>query len=146
MTEADWLVINRPIEPFTGGRVLFDELHFQKGHLPVTATATIFVKFQVQGFHSWPAAPKHRDYLASSHRHLFCVEVRCDVSHDDREVEFHDLLDFAKASFPAGDRGAASCEMMARQLGDVLSTRFNRSFEVTVSEDGEVGAIVRIAP
>jgi hypothetical protein len=64
------------------------------------------------------------------------------VQHDDREVEFHDLLDFAREHFPGGELGAQSCEMLARCLGMKIARRFQRAVEVTVSEDNEVGALV----
>ncbi len=102
--------------------------------------STIFVRFQVPGFHHWPEPTERRAYLGQRHRHLFHVEVRMEVGHDDREVEFHDLLDFARAQFPGGELGGQSCEMMARQLGKEIARRFGRAVEVTVSEDGEVGA------
>ena len=104
--------------------------------------STIFVRFQVPGFHHWPEPTSERAYLGQRHRHLFHVEVRMEVGHDDREVEFHDLLDFARAQFPGGELGGQSCEMMARQLGKEIARRFGRAIEVTVSEDGEVGAVV----
>lgn len=84
------------------------------GALPVTAR--IVVRFVAEGWHCWPAAPEHRSYLASRHRHLFHVEVRLPVVHEEREVEFHDLLDAAKVDFGSGEFGAASCETLARDL------------------------------
>ena len=105
-------------------------------------SSTIFVRFQVPGFHHWPEPTPQRAYLGQRHRHLFHVEVRTKVEHDDREVEFHDLLDFARSEFPGGELGAQSCEMMARSLGNKIARRFGRAVEVTVSEDGEVGAAV----
>lgn len=106
--------------------------------------ATIFVRFVVPGFHSWPDAPVHRGYLGHSHRHLFHVELRCSVEHDGREIEFHDLLDVARAAFPGGDLGGQSCETMARELAKKMARRYGRAFEVAVSEDGEVGALVSV--
>ena len=104
--------------------------------------STIFVRFQVPGFHHWPEPTERRVYLGHRHRHLFHVEVRIDVGHDDREVEFHDLLDFARTQFPGGELGGQSCEMMARSLGNKIARQFGRAVEVSVSEDGEVGAVV----
>lgn len=104
--------------------------------------ATIFVRFQVPGFHCWPEPTPERAYLGQRHRHLFHVEVRIKVAHDDREVEFHDLLDFAREALPGGELGAQSCEMLARALGAKVAARYRRAVEVSVSEDGEVGAVV----
>ena len=104
--------------------------------------AIIWVKHQAPGFHNWPDAPINRDYLAARHRHVFHVEVHISVAHDDREVEFHDLLDFVREAFPGGELGAQSCEMMARDLGKKIALRFGRACEVSVSEDGGVGSTV----
>lgn len=104
--------------------------------------AEIFIRFTFAGFHCWESAPEHRSYLASRHRHLFGVEVKCLVNNDDREIEFHDLLDESKAFFSEPERGNQSCEMMARALGEHLAKRYQRTFTVMVSEDGECGAQV----
>lgn len=104
--------------------------------------STIFVRFTQPGFHHWPEPTEGRAYLGQRHRHLFHVEARMSVSHDDREVEFHDLLDFARDAFPGGELGGQSCEMMARSLGEKIARRFGRAVQVTVSEDDEVGAVV----
>lgn len=104
--------------------------------------AEIFVRFTFAGFHCWEGAPAHRSYLATRHRHLFGVEVKCLVNNDDREIEFHDLLDESKNFFNDPERGNQSCEMMARILGEYLAKRYQRMFTVTVNEDGECGAQV----
>lgn len=105
----------------------------------------LFVTFTAPGWHCWPSAPEHRAYLAFSHRHLFHVKVRLEVSHEEREIEFHDLLEFAKTSFGEGDFGAASCETLARKLAQQVAETFDRPWvEVTVSEDGEAGATVTL--
>lgn len=108
----------------------------------------IWITFKMPGIHCWPTAPEHRDYLRQPHRHLFGVKVATAVDHDDREIEFHDLLDQAKAIFADGLEGpdalpiGRSCETMARRLGVYLSHAHKRLFTVTVDEDGECGATV----
>ncbi len=100
-----------------------------------------WVTCQFEGWHAWPDAPEPRAYLASPHRHLFKVLVELEVFHDDREIEFHDLLDFVRSQLPGPDLGARSCEMMAKALGHSILARFpGRDVLVSVSEDGEVGA------
>lgn len=112
-----------------------------------TIAAEIVVRFSVEGFHRWPGAPGNRYYLANIHRHLFYLEVTLAVTHDDREVEFHDLLDFCRVEFPGGDMGFMSCEMMARNLLTKIAQRWDgRAICVSVFEDNEVGAMVRYAP
>lgn len=113
----------------------------------MTEDAKITVRFQQVGFHCWPGAKGVRAYLAQRHRHVFHVDVATWVSHDDREIEFHDLKDEATAAFmllgnAEGDMGAMSCEVMARALGELLATQHSRAFEVTVWEDLEVGSTV----
>lgn len=112
------------------------------------SAATVFVRFAIEGWHSWPDAPDPRAYLRSQHRHLFHVEVRTEVMHDGREIEFHDLIVEAKAWLRMiggidGNFGLMSCESIARETADELAQRYARPFEVMVSEDGECGAVVR---
>lgn len=103
------------------------------------------VRFRVPGWHRWPDASTERAYLALSHRHLFHLEIRLEVFHDEREVEYHDLLDFCKGAFPGGDLGSQSCETMARTLAQQTAARYpGRLVEVHCFEDGEVGAIVML--
>lgn len=110
-----------------------------------TLQSEIVVRFTAEGWHCWPQAPDRRAYLRQSHRHLFHVEARLQVLHNDREVEFHDLLDFCRENFPSGDLGSRSCEMLASGLLDKIKDRHaGRSVSVGVFEDGEVGAVVSI--
>ncbi len=100
-----------------------------------------------EGWHAWPDAPQPRGYLASPHRHLFYVRAEVTVGHDDREIEFHDLMDFIVSCLPGPDLGAQSCEMIARKIVDALAEKYpNRAVGVSVSEDNEVGAVVRFTP
>ncbi len=101
------------------------------------------VRFEVIGFHRWPEATGVRAYLGQRHRHKFFVEATAEVYHDDREIEFHDLLDFCKSHFPGGDMGSRSCEQMAKDLVNDITRRFGlRRVTVKVFEDNEVGAEV----
>jgi len=101
------------------------------------------VRFTCQGWHCWPDAPEKRKYLASSHRHLFHIEVQIEVSHAEREIEYHDLLDFCQEKFVGGDMGSWSCETMAQYLIKEVASQYpGRPLLVSVYEDGEVGAVV----
>tara|TARA_R110002020_G_scaffold122026_5_gene277247 strand:- start:3970 stop:4314 length:345 start_codon:yes stop_codon:yes gene_type:complete len=105
----------------------------------------IFVKLSAPGFHHWENATTERDYLGATHRHLFLIEVCMPVTNQDREVEFHDLMDEVKALFPHNkNHGGMSCEMMASDIGEKLASKYNRRITVEVSEDGEAGARVII--
>lgn len=119
------------------------------------ALAKIWVTHRFTGFHAWPDAPPPRDYLSHSHRHAFHVRVSLHVEHDDREVEFHDLLSHVRLSaetlgkqvgYEIGpgmvrDLGAMSCEMIARNIAARIAGLYpGRLVECDVSEDGECGA------
>lgn len=100
-------------------------------------------KFDFIGFHCWPEASGVRDYLAQRHRHKFIVQAEIETRHDDREIEFHDFLDFCKNNTPRGDLGRLSCEQIGRQLVQAVAQRWpGRVVDVQVWEDGEVGARV----
>jgi hypothetical protein len=103
------------------------------------------VRLQVPGFHCWPGATGDRAYLAQRHRHLFHVEVKIETFHGDRELEFHDLLDFCREHFPGGELSGRSCEHMAEELLGAIAQKYpNRAVSVGVFEDGEVGAEVTL--
>jgi hypothetical protein len=123
--------------------------------MPIKEKATAWVTTRFVGFHLWPDAPRARDYIGRRHRHVFHVQVQVDVFHDDREVEFHDLLDLVNdavgalgepLSGGARDLGAMSCEMIARHLAEAIREQLpGRRIMVDVSEDGEVGAGVLLS-
>ena len=107
----------------------------------------IQVKYDVIGFHCWPEADGDRNYLADRHRHKFFYRVAIGVEHHDREIEFHDFLDFCKSNTLQGEMGRCSCEDMARHLIEKIADRWpNRNIEVEVSEDGEVSAVLKASP
>lgn len=116
-------------------------------HSFVTAT------FTAPGIHNWIAAPTSRSYLAHEHRHLFCFNATVEVTHDDRQVEYHDLRDhilkWATDTYPLmrGDTflfGGNSCEHLARSLWNYLGSKLGLPIhEVQVSEDGEFTSSLR---
>lgn len=124
---------------------------------PISNEAVIFVRFEITGIHCWPDAQGTRKYLASPHRHQFHFKVETRVKHNDREIEFHDLINAAKWYVVTAVGGMssqhdcvefdnASCEMIAEQLGCHLCLKYARPFTITVSEDGECGATVSSFP
>jgi len=68
------------------------------------------------------------------------VHVTTSVTHHEREIEFHDLIDVASKLFKPGT--TESCETMAHNLARRLSDRYARPFTVSVFEDNECGATV----
>lgn len=110
----------------------------------------IYVNLTEPGWHYWPGAPDHRRYLSMSHRHLFEFRVSLTVHHDDRDVEFHDLIEVVRSAIealsagPRCDFGPRSCEAIARELCHFLVVEAElggRQITVDVSEDGECGAV-----
>lgn len=109
------------------------------------ATAYAEISFREAGLHRWKDAPERRAYLRDLHRHCFHVSVRVKVDHDDRQVEFHDLLDGCQAEFRriVAEADGSSCETMARRLlSYVYSVWGVEEARVSVAEDGEVAGIV----
>lgn len=109
---------------------------------------TIKVQWSTDGFHRWPGASPERVYLADRHRHRFVFSVTIPVSHSERDVEFHDLLETARANIEAGgtpvEFGAKSCESIAEELAAKLGTDHGLDWVVvSVSEDGYVEGCVR---
>lgn len=106
----------------------------------------IIVKTHCVGFHHWPDAPDEVAYLRASHRHLFKIEMALQVTHDDRDLEFHitkrRLHEEMKSMFAINEHGELmfgpmSCEMIAK----ALAKRFDAA-QVIVWEDGEHGGMV----
>ena len=63
----------------------------------------VVVRLQVDGMHNFPAAREifpEVGFLADRHRHIFHIEAKKEVFHDDRDVEFimfkRDIQDYLK--------------------------------------------------
>ena len=107
----------------------------------------VFAKVVVEGFHRWPKAVGE-EYLRHRHRHKFEIFTRLSVEKSDRDVEFISLgryirKDILVAGF--GDPcefGDLSCEKIAEMIYMRLRLKYgdDRTYEITVSEDGENGA------
>lgn len=113
----------------------------------------IWVTFQRAGIHNYPQAAHQENlsdvsYLGFAHRHLFKFKVSIEVYHDDREIEFHQFLNFLEGSIDSGTLvlNNKSCEMIGDDLFNIISDRypnFRRVVEIEVSEDGECGSWAR---
>ena len=114
------------------------------------AARQIWVTFQRVGFHRYPAAetdPTLADvsYLAQRHRHLFKFRVSIDVWHQDRDIEFHQFLNYCESLFnnQSIEIDYRSVEMLADDLYTQLVQRYpGRSMTIEVNEDGECGCSV----
>ena len=104
---------------------------------------TVFCSFQFVAFHNWPDAPDHVDFLRNTHRHLFKVVASADVDHNNRDIEFTSMKDmiagYCEKMFAGRNLGSMSCEDIAQ---DILEA-FTNLCSVSVSEDGENGAVLR---
>mgnify|MGYP003416838733 CR=1 FL=1 len=115
---------------------------------------TIFVTFQKEGIHKYPAAatdPKLESvsFLGSPHRHIFHFRVTLDVFHNDRDVEFIMFKRELEALYGNGtlQMDYQSCEMLAEGLIEYISSKYpERKISVEVSEDGENGATLVFVP
>lgn len=111
----------------------------------------IYVKFQKEGVHAYPAAltePSLSDvsFLGHPHRHLFYFKVWIEVGHDDRDIEFIQFKRWLESLY--GDSilelNNMSCEMIARDLASSIKTRYpGREVWIDVSEDDENGAFLQ---
>lgn len=110
----------------------------------------IIIRDQFPALHSWPECP-HEEvaFLRNPHRHMFHVEVKLVVDHNDRAIEFfmfkrvlsQVLLDL----YANRDLGSKSCEMLCNDLRHVIFYNYPEKVtikSISVFEDGENGAEV----
>lgn len=105
----------------------------------------IWVTFQKKGFHCYPGAPDDVAYLKSHHRHLFKFKVGVEVAHSDRDIEFHQFLNWLESLYDTKtlELDFKSCEMLAEDILASIISKYNcsnRRIEITISEDDECGA------
>jgi hypothetical protein len=108
-------------------------------------SSKIFIKTTFEGIHAYPAAPEGVEFLAHPHRHIFHVEIKVDVFHHDREIEFilfkREIENYIVVNLRSLQY--KSCEMIAEMfLNYVICKYKKRSCSVIVSEDNENGAEV----
>jgi hypothetical protein len=113
-------------------------------------STSIWVTFDKVGFHCYPNAPEEVAYLRERHRHIFKFSVRISVEHDDREIEFHMFKNWLTSLYQGDlEIDYKSCEMLAEELIEQIIKKYdchNRIVSVSVSEDGECGAVVESFP
>ena len=119
------------------------------------AFRTIFVTFQKEGIHCYPAAATDPalatgdeydvSFLASPHRHIFHFHVTIQVFHNDRDIEFIQFKRWLENLYANGtlELNHKSCEMISDDLYDQIAARYpDRSIIINVSEDDENGAVI----
>lgn len=116
-----------------------------------SATRKIWVTFQREGIHCYPAAasdPKLAtgdeydvSFLAVPHRHIFHFRVSIDVFHSDRDIEFIQFKRWLENLYNSTlQLDYKSCEMIAEELFLNIANRYpDRNVTIDVSEDGENG-------
>ena len=117
------------------------------------ATRQIWVTFQKEGIHKYPAAlenPLLEDvsFLGYPHRHIFHFRVWIDVWHNDRDVEFIQFKRWLENLYRSDQAVLSldykSCEMIADDLYLQIAARYpDRSVWIEVAEDGENGALIK---
>jgi hypothetical protein len=115
----------------------------------------IWVTFQLEGIHKYPAAATDPllatgdeydvSFLAQPHRHIFHFQVNIEVTHNDRDIEFIQfkrwLLNLYKGEILQLDH--KSCEMIADDLYFQIADRYpGRRVIISVAEDNENGAYI----
>jgi hypothetical protein len=127
----------------------------QRVRISSEAKRTIFVTFQKEGIHKYPAAATDPSlatgdeydvsFLATPHRHIFHFNVSIEVFHNDRDIEFIQFKRWLEKLYSQGtlQLDYKSCEMLSDDLYTEIATRYpDRDIAITVSEDGENGATI----
>jgi hypothetical protein len=120
------------------------------------AKRMIFVTFQKEGIHKYPAAASDFNlktgdeydvsFLGTPHRHIFHFNVAIEVFHNDRDIEFIQFKRWLENLYKGGtlELNYKSCEMISDDLYEQIATRYpEREIIITVSEDGENGATIQ---
>jgi hypothetical protein len=117
------------------------------------ADRKIWVRFQKEGIHKYPAALTELhladvQFLGYPHRHIFHFRVWIDVFHNDRDVEFIQFKRWCESLYSSDNSVLSldykSCEMIADDLYIQIANRYpRRVVHIEVSEDGENGALIR---
>jgi hypothetical protein len=106
----------------------------------------IVVRFRFEGIHNYPLAPAGVLFLKDKHRHVFHVEAKIQVFHDDRELEFILVKRLLESNMICKqyDLGSMSCETIAKAFISQLQFvyGYSRNIFIRVFEDGENGAEV----
>lgn len=127
----------------------------QRQRIKEKAMRTIFVRFQKEGIHMYPAAAtdpalKTGDmydvsFLGTLHRHIFHFEVTIEVFHNDRDIEFIQFKRWLENLYAGGtlELNYKSCEMISDDLYEQIASRYpGRNIVISVSEDNENGAVI----
>lgn len=125
---------------------------FKEDNMNKTST-NIWVTFQKEGIHKYPAALTDPNlatgdeydvsFLGYPHRHIFHFKVEIEVFHDDRDIEFIQFKRWLEGLYADGtlQLDYKSCEMICDDLAETINSKYpERKITITVSEDNENGA------
>lgn len=107
----------------------------------------IAVKLVKEAFHKYKDAPEDVSFLRNLHRHLFYIEVKISITHNDRELEFFQvkrvLNDYLDEYLKKTNKIVGSCEMWGEDINTFLNKEYpNRKYKVSVFEDNENGMTI----
>lgn len=121
-----------------------------------TAERKIWITFQKEGIHCYPAAATDPalatgdeydvSFLAAPHRHIFHFRVWIDVFHNDRDIEFIQFKRWLQNLYADGtlELNYKSCEMIADDVYMQIAIRYpDRAVWIEVSEDNENGCLIK---
>ena len=119
------------------------------------ASRKIWVTFQKEGLHKYPAALDDPmlatgdefdvSFLGYIHRHIFKFKVAIEVFHDDRDIEFIQFKRWLEKLYAEKTLALdyKSCEMMSDDLYTHIANKYaGRAVTREESEDGENGCII----
>ena len=130
----------------------------QRERIMHQAERKIWVTFQKEGIHCYPAAATDPNlatgdqydvsFLANPHRHIFHFRVWLSVTHNDRDVEFIQFKRWLEKLYSSNEGVLSldykSCEMMSDELHTHISQKYpDREVWIEVSEDGENGSFIK---
>mgnify|MGYP000199627303 CR=1 FL=1 len=120
-----------------------------------TAKRWIWVTFQKEGIHCYPAALEDPalatgdeydvSFLGYPHRHKFHFRVAISVVHNDRDIEFIQFQRWLENLYKDDilHLDYKSCEMMSDDLFEQITASYpGRDIKIEISEDGENGALI----
>jgi hypothetical protein len=124
----------------------------QRNKIKHNATRMIWVQFQKEGIHCYPAALSNPNlktndeydvsFLGWPHRHIFHFKVAIQVEHSDRDIEFIQFKRWLENQYKQGilELNHKSCEMIADDLYEVIASRYSGiKILISVAEDNENG-------
>lgn len=134
------------------------ELREQAEQIKANADKMIWVTFQKEGIHCYPAAALdpmlatgdqyNVSFLANPHRHIFHFRVWIAVNHNDRDIEFIQFKRWLEGLYSGTSSvlqlDYKSCEMIAEELYLQIAARYpHRNVWIEVSEDNENGCFIK---